>query len=431
MNRIVRPHLACAVLSLSLLIPSWSRAAEINIVSDSLLRSYERDTSAKTNIAVMPLYEFLQVESGSLTKPGLSFHAYGWGRSDLGDRAFFTDNESGELLYGYFEYTSDHRDFNTRLGRQNIFGGPTNEVVDGVSLGGEIVPNLGLMVFGGLPVSLTEENGVGGDLAYGGKLSYSFPGKHRLAVSYRMIESNSTRDDEVVGLDLFLVLPKDVDLSGMSTRSLVTDDWREHLYEARFSLDEVVVRPYFQQLQYADLFNSNTNSANPFRYLAGTGEKLATAGFDLSWMGMEGWEFGAKSKYHSFSVRTDDAYYVSALATWHSEEMSMVGIEAGVMDGDDPRDEYLLARLFCYWDEIPFSLPIGFVTGDLIYADYGRQINNKGDSLFLSVGGGKKFLDGALEVKLAGDYASDPYYKEDYRSTLVVTYRYAVINEDE
>ena len=99
--------------------------------------------------------------------------------------------------------------------------------------------------------------------------------------------------------------------------------------------------------------------------------------------------------------------------------------------GDDARDEYLLTRLFTYWEEIPFDLPLSFLTGDLLYVNYGQEINDDDDSLFLSIGGGMKFLGDSLELKLSGDYSSDPFYKEDYRSTLTLTYKYTVINEDE
>ena len=93
------------------------------------------------------------------------------------------------------------------------------------------------------------------------------------------------------------------------------------------------------------------------------------------------------------------------------------------MDGDADKDQYLLLRAFVYWDKLPEPLPLAFLSGDVVWVDYQEDIYNEDTALFLSLGGGWKFLDDALQVKLSGDYSSDAYFDEDVRGMLTVSYR--------
>ena len=82
---------------------------------------------------------------------------------------------------------------------------------------------------------------------------------------------------------------------------------------------------------------------------------------------------------------------------WHGNKTSQVGLEAGVMEGSDERNEYFIGRLFAYWDQVPFKLPVSFVSGDVLYAKYRKMIHFKDNSLFVSIGGGGKYFDDSLE----------------------------------
>lgn len=407
------------------LSPLHSAAAGLKFNSDTLVRGYERDKSTQKAISVVPVYQYLEVDYGALHETGFSLHANGWGRTDLGNRDFFTDNETGELLYGYLEYTTNISSLSTRLGRQYVFEGPASESIDGIRIQGEAAA-FAFSGFAGLSVALQEDNGSSGDMAYGGSLRHNWQNFNKLGLSYKHVDSNSSRDEESAGIDIYLALPKNIDLTALSTRNLITDDWGEHFIEARFALYQLDIRPYFQKYQYEDYFSTTTNSANPFRYLAGTNEELTLYATDLSKANDSGWNYGSRIKYYDYSIRDDNSFYLSGLATWLGEELTQVGLEVGLMDGDTPESKYYIIRLNSYWDQIARAedadLP-RFVSADLVFVSYDTPIHNEDASLFISLGTGWRFREDAFEFKISVDYSSDPFFDSDLRGMMLLTYK--------
>jgi len=408
-------------LALLLGMPGLSPAVEYRVKSDTLFRFFERDTGdEERNVA--PAYEYLQLDVGPAFDPGFSFHAYGWGRLDLADDDYYDDDTAGELLYGFLEYTGRLASFNARLGRQYILDGVCNEAVDGLRLSTELGPLFSASLYAGQPVALDSTDGRSGDSIFGGRLAHHVPGWVDWGVSWKQVDNDSDLSEKMLGIDLGLFLPYGVSLYGFSTRNMDTDGWGEHSYELRFRLADIDIRPYFQQFHYEDQFGTGANSAAPFRFLAETGEEVQIIGTNVSWRGGDNWDFGLKAKGYDYDQRDDNAQYYAALATWRMTERCSLGGEMGVMDGDADQDQYLLLRAFAYWDQLPSWLPVAFVSGDVIWVNYQEEIYNQDTSLFLSVGAGKRFLDDALEVKLSGDYSSDPYFDEDLRGMLTVSY---------
>jgi hypothetical protein len=94
------------------------------------------------------------------------------------------------------------------------------------------------------------------------------------------------------------------------------------------------------------------------------------------------------------------------------------------MDGDLSKQSYLLTRLYGYWDGLADALWVNFVTADIVYASYDEDIYNQDYSFFSSLGVGKTFMDGALNIKFSGDYSADPYFDDDVRGMLNLTYKF-------
>ena len=240
-----------------------------------------------------------------------------------------------------------------------------------------------------------------------------------------MVGNDSAEQEQKVGVDLNAELPFGVSFSGFSSYNLRTDGWGEQSYELRFNLADFAFRPFFQRFRYEDYFGTGVNSANPFILLAATDQTLTSYGTDILWRKYEQWDIGAKFKgYHYDEGVTDTAYYYSGLLTWHGEGLSQIGGELGYMDGDLDRDRYLLARAYFYCDQVGKMLPFKFVTGDLVYAHYEQDINNEDNSVFVSLGVGSNFLKDKLQVKLSGDYSSDPYFDSDLRGLLTARYTF-------
>jgi len=397
-------------------------AAELHIASDTLVRVFERDTTEGDDKTVAPGYEYLQVDYGSLKEKGLSFHLYGWGRLDFASSGFYDDDNAGELLYGYFEYAHPGTNAGARLGRFYVFEGVANEAIDGLSLKSDLTPYFTLSAYGGFPVALDSTHGRSSDSIFGGRLSHHLAAWYDVGVSFKNTDNDGDNAEETLGVDLSLNLPFGMSLFGFSSRNLDTEGWGEHSYELSIPVAGLLLRPYYQKFQYEDYFGTGTLARNPFPFEAATGETLEVIGGDVSWPVSAAWELGAKVKYLDYDIRSGNSEYYSALATWHGEKLTQAGGEIGYANGTGGNNDYWLGRLFVYYDRIQQMLPHGFVTGDLVYADYNEDIFGESDSLFISLGAGRRFLEDALEIKLSGDYSSDPYFDEDFRGLLVAKY---------
>lgn len=405
-----------------LLAPNLVDAGQLEITSESSLSYYERDTTAQEGLAVIPFYEYLGVDYAADVE-GLSFHGYGWGMLSLGDSDFFPEETGGEFMYGYLEYSFGDNVSNLKLGRQHMFAGVANESMDGLSMRTDLGANFDVSLYGGSPIAMEPEDGRDGDLIMGGRLANYMAGLYEVGLSYKRIRNDSVDDDEMFGVDLSLILPH-VGLNGYSTLNMMTDSWAEHSYEMQIQAADFQFRPFVQRFQYDDYFSTNQNSADPFRLLAVTGEELTIVGAEIDWFGADAYEVNVKAKNIEYDLRRGSGKYLSGMVIRHLEDLCQVGIEVGGMYGDTSDTDYLLGRAFMYWTKLPESLPVEFISADLIYVDYEENIYNQGNSTFISLGAGKIFLDETLEVKLSLDYSKDPYFDRDIRSMLTVEYTF-------
>lgn len=412
------------VVLLSLPLPGrgFALAVDLRLSSETLLRVFERDTVEKEDADVIPGYEYLQLDFGSLRTKGLSLHLYGWGRADFGDGSFYEEETAGELLYGYLEYVRPFSNLELRLGRQYIFEGVADESVDGLRVSTDLGRYFGLSLYGGFPVSLDATDGRGGDSIWGGRISHRLGTRYQIGFSYKVIDNDDDQAEEMAAVDLSLALPWGVSLHGFSSHNLDTEGWAEHSWELRFHLADLHFRPFFQRFQYEDYFTTGANSARPFRILAATGETLTVFGGDLFWHLSDVWDLGLKAKFHDLEERGESSESYSALLTWHGADLTQIGGEVGFLAGDAAQNDYWLARAFFFQDKVPGLLPRGFLTGDVVWTLYDEEISGEEFSFFASVGAGSRFLDEALVVKLSGDYSSDPNVDEDLRGMLVVSY---------
>ncbi len=412
------------LIALSLLLPATAVAANFQLTSDTLLRGFERDIPGKDDVRVVPAYEYLQFDVGDLPAKGLSFHLYGWGRADLGDGDFFKDDTAGELLYGYLQYTRPYSNLDFKAGRFYVFEGVANESVDGARLSGDLGRYLTASVYGGFPVSLDSEDGRSGDRIWGGRIAHHLGARYEIGASYKRLENDDELVEGRLGGDLSLFLPAGIGLFGFSSYNLDNGGFAEHAYELRFGLAGIQLRPHFQYFQYEDFFSTEANSANPFRFLAGTGETLTVYGADAVWSATESWQLGFKVKSYDYDVLDDSSQFYSGLVNWYGENLTSAGAEIGYMDGDADQTRYLLTRAFVYLDGVIALVPGGFVTGDLVFVSYEDDIDISGEdaSLFISLGAGHRFFDDALEVKVSGDYSSDPFFDDDLRGLLLARF---------
>ncbi len=412
--------LLCLAASLPLGAPRLAQPAQFQVESDTLVRYFERDTRKGDDQTVLPVYEYLRVAAGELEDKGLSVHLYGWGRYDLADNETFADRSQGELLHGYLQYTRSEANFAARLGRMHIFDGVANEAVDGLSLRGDLSSAFSLSVYAGQPVALEVVGGRSGDRVWGGRFSHHWGYWYDVGLSYKRVDNDGDRQEQALGIDSSVTLPWPVLLSGNSVRNLETDQWQEHAYDAQIRLGNFLLRPAYERFVYGAFFDTGENTGGPFRFLKDSHETVTVVSGEVTWYPKSGIELQLKGKKYDYRERDDDAWYYAVLAILPVLRLTQVGAELGVMDGDTDDTRYTLGRAWFYHDRKP-----AFLSGDVVYVRYDADIQGEDRSLFASLGGGRRFLRDALEVKLSGDYSADPYFDRDVRGMLAVRYLFS------
>lgn len=410
-------------LLFTFLPPPPASGQEFALQSDTLVRFFERNTSKGTNKLVMPVYEYLRFDYYNIAKKGLSFHGYGWGRADLTNSGYFNDSIDGELLYGYLEYKPSRLNATFRLGRIQIFTGVSTDYVDGLSYASALGESFTLSLNGGLPVGYAETSGRSGDLALGGRLGFHRE-KYEVGLSYQLTRNDSSTVENFLAADLNWALPADMIFDAYATLNLDTSGLGEQNYTLRFNLLETDLKAFFETFSYDDYFSADLAAPQPFRTLAISGETLTRYGINAVRPVSSEWDVGVKLTGYNYDIQNGTSWYVAGLLTWSGESMQHVGGELGYLDAGVINDDELLLRLFAYWDQLPTSAMLSFISGDIVYTSYGQGFFGKTSSFFTSLGGGKQFLDDRLDLKLSADYSSDPQFDSDLRAMLSMTYRY-------
>jgi len=348
------PLLLCFCTLLVIPVMStFSYADSLHFRSDTVLRYFERDTVQKTGQQVTPAYQYFTLDTSKDEPGGLTFHGQGWGRIDLNDSKYYSDQTDGDLNYAYLEYSAPETIFKARFGRLSVYDGGGNESLDGLWLSTALGQYVSLSSYAGLPVGLSTSAGRDGDSIFGGRIAFHKGSDYELGVFYKSLDNNSKTQEQSLGFDLFANLPMNSRFYGSSTRNMETDGWSQHLYELRIPIDNFTVRPYIESINYNDFFNTGTTTPNPFRLLSTSDESLTTAGLDATWKYSTDWAFGGKIKQYSYD-QNDASQYASLLATWSNEDngLAQAGGEIGYLKGDAANNDYVLLRLYGYTEQL-------------------------------------------------------------------------------
>lgn len=391
-----------------------------NLKSQTTFRDFQRDTPKGDNLAVMPLYQFLQMDYGNTEQGGWSAHAYGWGRYDMADSAYYEKSADGELLYGYLEYSKPYSELRLNLGRQHIFAGVTNQSVDGLRLATGLGKSVTAMAFGGVTATSSESSS---DLTYGARLALHPQLFYELGLSFQQTDVEGD-PDEKAGVDFHFNWSEWLTVQGLSSYNIDTQDWREHSYGAALRYKAAVLEPGFQMFNYKDYFGTGNERNNLFHFLKDSQEQITIWGADLEWMGAAPVRIGARGKQYAYAVRHDSANYFGGLLSFDFRGGSQVGAEVGRMTGQSADNTYMLYRAYFYWSN-PLRLSRSFYfSGDGIWQNYDVPVYGKDSAKNYSMSMGKRFWEDRLELKLTGLYSQDPYLKDDVQGICSVIYQY-------
>jgi hypothetical protein len=88
------------------------------------------------------------------------------------------------------------------------------------------------------------------------------------------------------------------------------------------------------------------------------------------------------------------------------------------MRGDSDDNRYLLYRGYLYWQVDLAALTDAFVSADAQLVDYAAEIYGESQAQFYALGVGGQVVPDLVTLKLALNYARDPYYDEDVSAIL-------------
>ena len=407
------------------LLPAGAQG--LNITSETIIRAMERDTAGGNHQTVLPIYEFFSVDLADDDEEkadGFSLHLYGWGRTDMAAGDYYEDDPDGELIYGYINYSMDSDALQSRLGRQHIWSGVANESIDGFSFTYGLGKYLSLMLFGGLPAEFGEQNGMAGDVTYGGRMAALFWPAYELGVSFQQLQDDKRLLEKKAGIDFNLQSGDWGIFSGLSSFNLTNDTWREHRYDLSLFLSDFQLEPSYQYFFYQDYFDQSDSRMNLFHFLQDSDETLSIYGTDLLYSSFPEFQMGVRGRQYDYKLRDENAKYLSWLMVLKSIGGSQFGAEIGHMDGETADNLYDLFRCYLHWQD-PLQIHLlEFISADALLVNYDEPIYDKERSVQFSLGAGRKFWGEFMETRFSVIYSNDPYFEDDFSGvgTLQINY---------
>ena len=313
------------------------RLGEVSFSSSTYLQFFE---DARGN-RYGPLNERIDVEVLDRKKKW-SFHSSGLAQYDLRTLSD-KKREMDELTYAFFTY-APFLDLGPvfKVGRYYLFDGVAAEHIDGIQSSWAITPATVFSLFAGRPVE-TEFDGKHGDYVYGCRVSQKIEKKAEVGVSFLKEDNDGGRYREELGLDVWLLPVRPVELQGHSYWNNITSGWMEHSYTLRIPLQKFLISGLFGQSDYRNAFFARTMTAfSPD--LLGKDEGLTKAGAALEYR--LGKSITASINYTGYAYRQagDARYYGMAVTS------GMRGLSAGLsmhrMDGETERLRYLELRAY-------------------------------------------------------------------------------------
>jgi hypothetical protein len=414
-----------------------ARAATVEATSTTLLYTGQQSRGGTPGaepdlVTVAPAFEILTVSArGMSSQTGdLEVQLSTWGSWELSARrwdAGTTSDFNGDILTGFVQGRLLDRRLTIRVGRETVALGATRFVqIDG----GDVVLRLpfgfGLSAYAGSPVSqrfqsrsgLRSWNPAGGDLAYGGRVSWALavPGAagRGLEIGAFVSEvkdgSQTARND--VGGDLRIQVLGNLTLSGYGIYALEED----RLAEATALLTWTATRKLHvnADVRYSapDLMLPRTSILSVFadsdRTDFGGG---ATYEFTRAFEG--GADAHVLLEPGETAGSTYTGYEVAVHGRWHRGATTLGG-EVSVLDALD--NGYWALRLFGRHE-----LGRAFATADVQGHFFRDAVNGQDYALIGSVSVGTN-LGGLWSVVVAGRAGVNPFFEQQYDAMAKLVY---------
>jgi hypothetical protein len=203
------------------LTPPLSHAAQITGNSTTIFKMYD-ETFVDDDISHARLQEYFTLSIDSLPVEGLSFYTNGH-LSFEADEGFESDAFDSWLNIIYLDWLdSDYRK-NIRAGRQFIYMGVTNEIIDGVFGRYSNSNGMGIGLYAGTTVD-GSTGGFQGNNTAGTRLHYNMDRQKEIGLSYAIESDNSDPAKENIGVDGFYNVNENLEFYGHLYYDLIAED---------------------------------------------------------------------------------------------------------------------------------------------------------------------------------------------------------------
>lgn len=414
-----------------LLVASVAQADTIEVTATTLLNIGRQTRGGVPGqdpdlASVAPAFEIVDVTARDVRNgvaDDLTFQVSSWGSYDLGDRRWDNGtgrNLTGDLVTGYVQGKLWKRRLSLRLGRAQIQGGAARMLhLDGGELQLLLPAGLRLSAYAGSPVSqrfttragVQSWNPMGGDLAYGGRLGWSYPlpgvaGRGLdVGVSANLVQDGSDPVRQEAGLDFRLRPSAALTLSGFGAYSL--PDQRPSELTARATYE--ATRKLFLEADWRfvapDLFLSRSSILSVFsdseRNSFGGGATYAVGG-----------GFRVAGAYHlqlepgeTAGASDEIGHEGDARVEWERGR-TLAGVEGFVLDAVE--NGYVGGRLFARQE-----LGRLLAAADVMLHQFREDVNGESSAITGTVSLGYQIAAGFSAV-LSGRAGTTPYFEQTF-----------------
>lgn len=426
----MKKHLSRLLATVFLALPAVAPAAETSVDSTTILRLEQRDVSGSTKEDIFPLTQFIGLDADKLGDGNLSLHFYGWGRLDLGDKSFNSDQAAGSLAYGFLQYRLKEANADVRLGRFSVREGIANEQLDGLGLRSDLPYGLGVSLFGGATVHtrhLFNETSDGkGDALFGGRVNYRYKGMLELGLS-GVYESTAPTlvnfrngDHRLLGGDIWFSPQRMVSVMGHTSYNTETDQLAEHSYL-------INLKP-LKQLQLSLEFNEQRDRSYFFAWTMFSGaalnpaDKSRSIGTIASYSVSKQLELNADYKHYTRELGNADRFGGNLRMSFKDNSLRSgagyhyLRASDGFAIAGTPSASYHEFRAYVMEDTKSY-----FGALDVVDYIFNKKIFNEG-SAWEAIGSLGYHITPALALSADISYGRNPQFTEEVRGLLRLTY---------
>jgi len=414
-----------------MVLAGWSILPPKPIMAADYAMSGESNTflRMKTTIddkEIYPLYEYLRFTVASKEQDGstTSLHIGGWGRADLADKSSRDDNVDGDLQFGYLSFQGAKNNLVISAGRQFVVEGVAAQRLDGLYARSDLAAGFAAAAYAGSPV-VTEPNLRADDFVGGARVTHSDKKYYTIGISALTSLTGGDRYREEEGVDLWLQPIKQVDITGSSSYNSITDGWMEHAYTASFApVDNLRLYADLSRINYRDYFFRVTTSAlvfNPLTNGIDPDERLLALGAGGAYTVLKNLSVGADYRHYDYDVARAANYYGGKVSYWVPEAFG-AGLSVHRMDGHDARLEYTEYRLYAMKKLGKADLTLDVID---LYYDSEARMNEDRNSVTV-VAAGSYELNPALRLGASVDYANNPFFDDELKGLVKLTYLFDV-----